>query len=137
MVQLVIAGAIILVLGQLLFRQGHMPEPPEFNDPVRTTAAFGEAAGDREITATFELLDVTSLSNAKIMVNGSVTDDFRNRYATVKVAPGDALEIDGTFYEQPFRVKLVDIYPEVYSPLKGVTHTIKQERHLIGKVEAR
>lgn len=135
LVRLVIAGAVMLVLAQavvvksptagLLDMNGHkeyVPVTANVKDPENT------------IVMTFELLDASSLSKAKILVDGTPAGDFSERYATVRVAPGDLVEIDGTFYERPFRVKLLDIYPGVAKPVKGAIYKIKLDKRRVGRV---
>lgn len=139
LVRLVIAGAVILVLAQAVIVESptigllDLANLDEYM-PANTGTA---ATSDNVIVMTFELLDVSSLSKAKILVNGSPEADFSEKYATVKITPGDLVVLDGTFYERPFRIKLLDIYPDVVRPVKGVIYTVKQEQHRVGRLEVR
>lgn len=137
LVRLVIAAAVILVLVQALAVQSPTAGLLDLAglDEHRPVAAISNNDQDKTIVITFELLDFSSLGRAQVLVNGSPAADFSTRYTTVKVAPGDAVEIDGTFYDRSFRIKLLDVYPVAVKPVRDVVHTVRQERHLIGIVE--
>jgi hypothetical protein len=136
LVRLVIAGAVMLVLAQAVVEKNPnagLLDMAGLEEYMPVTANVKDHGNT--IIMTFELLDASSLSKAKILVDGSPAADFSERYVTVKVAPGELVEIDGAFYERPFRVKLLDVYPIVAKPVKGQIHKIKQEKHPVGKVE--
>lgn len=135
LVRLVIAGAVLLVLAQGLVEKSpragllDMAGLKEYVPVIADTQKPHDS-----IVISFELLDVSSLSKAKILIDGSPVGDFGERYVTIKAAPGDLIEIDGTFYERPFRVKVLDVYPNAAKPVIGVIHNIKQEKHPVGRV---
>lgn len=139
LVRLVIAGAVILVLAQ-----GIMPGSWTIGllDLSNSDESMPVMTGSADVSPnvsvmTFELLDVSSLSKAKILVNGVPQADLSEKFATVKIMPGDLVEIDGTFYERPFQVKLLDVYPEATRPEKGIVHTVNQDKHRVGILETR
>ncbi len=137
LVRLVIAAAVLLVLVQAWAVQSPTAGLLDMAglDEYGPVAAMGNNDQDKAVVMTFELLDYSALGRAQVLVNGLPAADFSTRYTTVKVAPGDAVEIDGTFYDRSFRIKLLDVYPVAVKPVRDVVHTVRQERHLIGIVE--
>lgn len=68
---------------------------------------------------TFFLKDYSLMPHLKVIVNGEVKGTFKNRYVTVAVHGGDVLSLDGTFYEIPVRIEVLNISGGIKHPKKG------------------
>lgn len=66
---------------------------------------------------TVSLQDFSSLSKAKLLINGKETADFRNKEITVKVCPEDEIAIDGTFYNRPIGFEITEVSPNISFPI--------------------
>ncbi|MEG3070909.1 MAG: hypothetical protein RQM92_09020 [Candidatus Syntrophopropionicum ammoniitolerans] len=61
-----------------------------------------------------------------MLVSGEVAGVFNGRYVTVSVAEGDVLQVDGTRYERPFKIEVLDVSREVAEPQPGLTITVNE-----------
>jgi hypothetical protein len=74
---------------------------------------------------TFFLRDYSLMPHVKVLVNGEVRGVFNNRYVTVAVREGDRIDIDGTFYERPINIEVLDVSRGINNPPKGSVFTLK------------
>lgn len=82
---------------------------------------------------TFQLMDFTALPKVKILINGEVQGDFTYKYATIQVKNGDIIKIDATFYNQPFKIRLMETSRNVLEPTAAV-YELQQEVYEVGRV---
>ena len=65
---------------------------------------------------TIELKDFSSLSKAKLMINGQETTDFRDKKITIKVYPDDIISIDGSYYNRTLEFEVSEASPNIFYP---------------------
>ncbi|MFZ5647742.1 MAG: hypothetical protein ACOY30_09020 [Bacillota bacterium] len=85
---------------------------------------------------TFYLRDYSLLPHLKVLVNGEVKGAFNNRYVTVEVHPGDVISLDGTYYNRPVNIEVMDVSKGVTSPRSGVVYKLNGNILSLGKVPA-
>jgi hypothetical protein len=56
-----------------------------------------------------------------VLVNGESAGVFSERYVTVFVGEGNTLEIDGTRYNRPFEIEVLDVGRGVAGPQPGLS----------------
>lgn len=83
---------------------------------------------------TFKLKGFSALPLARVLVNGESAGVFSERYVTVFVGEGDTLEIDGTRYDRPFEIEVLDVGRGVLSPQPGSSITVDGGVSVIGVV---
>ena len=69
------------------------------------------ASADDQIwgNVVLELVDLTTLPEAKVLLNGRQVADFTDAAVTVRVANGDVLSVDTTAYELPITVRIKNV----------------------------
>ena len=132
----IIAAAALLVLAAQVFlagRYGQSVEPAVSRDYMapRRAAAVWDL---NKPVVTFKLKEFTSLPQARLLVNGQSAGVFIDRYLTVSVAEGDTLEIDGTRYERPFEIEVLDVSRGVAAPQPGFSIKVDGSIGDIGEV---
>lgn len=83
---------------------------------------------------TFKLKGFSALPLARLLVNGESAGVFSERYVTVFVGEGDTLEIDGTRYDRPFEIEVLDVGKGVAEPQPGFSITVDGGVSVIGVV---
>jgi len=83
---------------------------------------------------TLRLNRYSALPLARVLVNGESGGQFTDRYVTVFVREGDLLEIDGTRYNRPFEVEVLDVSRGVVLPEPGATIKVQGTVSAIGRV---
>ncbi len=127
----------LLVLGTQVFLGGDQYGPnvePAMGDSYLEPQ---QAAAGRDLNkpiVTFRLEEFVSLPQARLLVNGEVAGVFNGRYVTVSVAEGDVLQVDGTRYERPFKIEVMDVSCEVAEPQPGLTITVNESLRNIALV---
>ncbi len=98
---------------------------------------FGNGAGWAEggQAVTFYLRDYSLLPYVRVVVNNEVRGNFKNRYVTVAVHDGDSLVIDGTFYNRPVSIEVLDVSGAVRFPRKGDVINLNGNLVSLGRVE--
>jgi hypothetical protein len=86
---------------------------PEWSNP---SARVMDAESSVFAHLTVELMDFSSLSKAKVLLNDVEIADFRNKKVTIKVYPGDTIKIDGTFYNRKLKFVISEISPNISAP---------------------
>jgi len=119
----------LLVLGTQVFLGGD--QHGQNVEPVMGDSYMGpqQATASRDLNkpvVTFRLKEFVSLPQARLLVNGEVVGVFNGRYVTVSVAEGDVLQVDGTEYERPFEIEVMDVSREVAEPQQGLTITVNE-----------
>lgn len=85
----------------------------------------------------FYLKDYSLMPHLKVLVNGEVKGVFNNRYVAVEVGPGDAISLDGTYYNRPVYIEVLDVSKEVANPKTGAVHKVNGNIISLGKVSLR
>ncbi|GAW91007.1 hypothetical protein [Calderihabitans maritimus] len=85
-------------------------------------------------TVTLRLENYSTLQKAILLVNGEKVADFRDKQVTVRVFPGDFLEIDGSFYTLPLRFKVVATSSNIARPSVGQVIEVQGGVAKVGKV---
>jgi hypothetical protein len=73
----------------------------------------------QEPVITFQLKNYSTLPLARVLVNGESRGEFRDRYVTVFVREGDMIEVDGSRYNRPLDIEVLDVSREVLVPSAG------------------
>ncbi|MEG6616257.1 hypothetical protein V6C27_07445 [Peptococcaceae bacterium 1198_IL3148] len=115
LIRMVVVTAVTLVVVQALV----VDEP--FNtvmarvgtdtEPTATTVHWSEPR------ITLYLENYSALPHMSVLVNGNEVDVFDDRYVTVPVQHGDRVELDGTFYQQEIKVRVLNISDQIEEPL--------------------
>jgi hypothetical protein len=71
---------------------------------------------------------------ALLLRNNLAVADFRSGVATVKVRPGDVLDVDGDAYRRPLTFQVVAAGPDLASPRAGTQVTTMGSTALLGRV---
>jgi len=156
--RLVLAVMVLLMVGQVLDTEDPLEKVISLTrpdgDPVyhrwkllpvpdaERVSIQGEGSGDSLdkleadlATVTLQLENFSSLAKAKVRVNGRDEADFLEKQVSVKVRPGDLLEVDGSFYNRAIRVKVLDTSPIIKSPREGGEYLIRSGVVQLGRVE--
>lgn len=107
---------------------------------VAVSASYREAAAESQVpsvqptvTITLELTGADRLGDAQVLVNGVAVADFDFPQVTVRVKPGDSLEITCPGEKPGVEFKIESTSPEVISPREGTTF-IASRRVALGTV---
>ncbi|MGI6684842.1 MAG: hypothetical protein ACOX47_05030 [Bacillota bacterium] len=140
LVRIVIFGLVALVGVQAMLTSDSMRfylsfaerlEGQPFQEWSNPTARVLDTESSIFAHLTVELKDFSSLSKAKLLVNGEEIADFRNKKITVKVYPDDIISIDGTFYNRPLAFEISEISPNISWPvLHQIIETKSTVEHL-------
>jgi hypothetical protein len=84
---------------------------------------------------TLELKDYSSLAKANLLVNQKKVADFRQKQITIRILPGDIIEIDGSFYNQPINFEITKISPNIIESSFQKQIRTNSNVVLVGKVE--
>ncbi|MFZ5632709.1 MAG: hypothetical protein ACOY40_07650 [Bacillota bacterium] len=98
----------------------------------------GNEAGDWTYgsqVVTFFLQEYALMPYLRVLVNSEVKGVFNNRYVTVAVHEGDSIELDGTFYNRPVSVEVLDVSERVVNPRKGAVLRLHGNMLSLGKVK--
>jgi len=85
---------------------------------------------------TFSLQEYALLPYVKIIVNGNIKGSFTGRYVTVSVREGDEVYIDGTYYNLPVPVELLNVSEGLTNPVAGTVYNLNGGIVSLGKVTA-
>lgn len=136
LIRLVVATAALAMIVQAFLAHNPMEQPVT---PVasleRTQPYLKNSAGVLQTpVVTLQLKNFSSLPLAKVLINGEPRGEFRDRYVTVFVREGDVLEIDGTRYNRPLDIEVLDVSREVIMPVAGARITVEGSVSPLGKV---
>lgn len=84
---------------------------------------------------TLYLQEYSLMPYIRVLVNGEVKGAFRSRYVTVAVQDGDTVSLDGTFYNLPVNIEVLDVSSGIISPGKGSVLTLRGNVINLGKVK--
>lgn len=136
LIRLVVATAVLVMIAQVLLA-GDPPDqaaaPVTSLEQARPYLKNPEGVTQSPVV-TLQLKNFSSLPLAKVLVNGEPRGEFRDRYVTVFVREGDLLEVDGTRYNRPLDIEVLDVSKEVIQPAAGTRIRVKGTIGVIGKV---
>lgn len=120
LVRLVVVIAVVVMLVQTLragdpLRDSAVP----VTSLERTRPSFYTADLLQEPVITLQLKNYSTLPLARVLVNGESRGEFRDRYVTVFVQEGDIIEVDGSRYNRPLEIEVLDVSKEILVPLAG------------------
>lgn len=72
----------------------------------------------------FALQEYSLLPYAKVIVNGSVKGNFTGRYVTVSVRDGDEIDLDGTYYNLPVHIEVMNVSDGLTNPVAGTVYNL-------------
>ncbi|MDD4766197.1 MAG: hypothetical protein PHF87_01255 [Desulfotomaculaceae bacterium] len=136
LVRMVVVVALLVLAAQVFLAgdpQGQDVVPAMSRDYMTPQQAVAGRDLNKPVV-TFKLKEFTSLPRARLLVNGEAAGVFSDRYVTVFVAEGDTLHIDGTRYERPFEIEVLDVSREVAEPQPGFSTKVKGSLGHIGVV---
>lgn len=136
LIKLVVATAALALIAQALlagdaFRQAAVPAAT--GEAVRPHLKNSSGILERPVV-TLRLKNYSSLPHARVLVNGEPRGEFRERYVTVFVQEGDVLEIDGTRYNRPLDIEVLDVSREVVLPAAGSSLRVEGSVATLGRV---
>ncbi|HOV78634.1 MAG TPA: hypothetical protein PK728_00885 [Bacillota bacterium] len=138
LIRLAVVSAAAVMLVQALFAGNYREQaavPAISSEPVKNRIESEDILHNPVVT--LQLKDFSSLPLARVLVNGEARGTFKDRYVTLHVKEGDLLEIDGTRYELPFEVEVLDISKELDYPPAGTEIRVGSGINSIGKVSLR
>ena len=110
-------------------------EPVNFYDEFPETRVTSGQYHSVFATVTVQVENFSSLEKAVLVVNGEEVADFREKQVTIKVAPGDILAVDGSFYTHEIVFRVVAASQNVSQPEIG--QTVKVEGDVVILCEVR
>lgn len=136
LIRIVVAAALLVLAAQVFLAGSPYGQGVE---PVisRDYMAPQHTAAGRDLNkpvVTFKLKEYISMPQARLLVNGEAAGVFSSRYVTVSVDEGDTLQIDGTRYERPFEIEVLDVSWEVAEPQPGFSIKVNGSLGHIGVV---
>lgn len=136
LIKLVVATAVLVMIAQVLLAGDPLNQaaaPVATLEQARPYLKNPEGVTQSPVI-TLQLKNFSSLPLAKVLVNGEPRGEFRDRYVTVFVREGDLLEVDGTRYNRPLDIEVLDVSKEVIQPAAGTRIRVKGTIGVIGKV---
>lgn len=144
LLKVVVLGFVALVIAQSLLTNDSMRfylswaerlEGEPFGEWVSSSARVMDSQSELFANLTVELQDFSSLAKAGLLINGEKAADFRLKQVTVKVFPGDTIEIDGSFYSRPLTFKVVQASSHLSQPCLHQLVQTDSNRVFLGKVK--
>jgi len=144
LVRTVILGFVLLVVTQSMLTSDSMRfylswserlEGQPFQEWSNPSARVLDKESALFAHLTIELKDFSSLSKAKLLINGQETSDFRDKKITVKVYPDDVISIDGSFYNRPLEFKVSEASPNISNPTPNQIIKTNSTVESFGKVK--
>lgn len=133
----IVVSVALLVLAAQVFLAGDPYKQGAETVMSREFAVPQKAVSGRDLNkpvVTFKLKEFSSLPLARLLVNGESAGVFSDRYVTVSVVEGDTLEIDGTRYDRPFEIEVLDVSRGVAEPSPGLSVKVNGSVGTIGVV---
>ncbi len=131
LVRITVFGLVLLGATQLFLSGPDKPvldfSVPSWQEAGDAQFAVGQNIEDKSYV-TFALVKQSSLEKAVIYVNGKPRASFAEKYATVALYPGDLVEIDCAFYNQPIKIKVVRNDGKVVPQEEGTILTVNSDR---------
>lgn len=133
-----VQALLVLDAAELFFEIGKQVEPQpmtfyeEFPE-VRVTAS-SDALQSVFATVTIQCQNYSSLDKAVLLINGEEVGSFHDKQITVKVADGDVLAVDGSFYIHEIVFEVVAASENVAQPELGQTVTVFGDIRMLGEV---
>ncbi|MFA4885687.1 MAG: hypothetical protein WC601_07935 [Desulfotomaculaceae bacterium] len=136
LIMMVLGVAVLALAAQAWLASSHLKEAawPAFSRELERTERISMAGDPRNPVITLRLNKYSALPLARLLVNGEAGGQFKDRYVTVFVREGDLLEIDGTRYDRPFEVEVLDVSGGVVSPVPGAMVKVQGTVSTVGKV---
>lgn len=135
LIRLAFVAAVVVIAAQALLAGGYPKQaaaPVLSPEPVQSSK---NSAGILQTpVVTLQLKSYSSLPLAQVLVNGETRGKFHDRYVTVFVQEGDILEVDGTRYNKPFEIEVLDVSRSLASPVTGKKIKVEGNKGLVGKV---
>jgi len=86
---------------------------------------------------TITLVSQPRAPRAVILLNGKEAATFERAEVTLKVKPGDLVELDGTLYRNPLQFRVTATAPEISEPAAGLEVVTRRSVELVGRVKGR
>jgi hypothetical protein len=136
LIALVFSVAVLALASQAWLAGSQIKEAawPAFSREPAQPEGISIAGDPRNPVITLKLNKYSALPLARLLVNGETAGRFNDRYITVFVREGDLLEIDGTRYDRPFEVEVLNVSRGVVSPVPGATVKVQGTVSAVGKV---
>ena len=83
---------------------------------------------------TLELTNYSSLGKALVLVNGQVAGDFREKRITIPVQAGDTVEVDGSYYQYPLSILVLQVSDNIASPKEKQVVKVEGSRGRVGQI---
>ena len=83
---------------------------------------------------TLELTNYSSLEKALVIVNGQVAGDFREKRITIPVQAGDTVEVDGSYYQYPLSILVLQVSDNIASPKEKQVVKVEGSRGRVGQI---
>lgn len=136
LIMMVLVVAVLALAAQAWLAGSHLKEAawPAFSRELAQPEAVNVAGDPLNPIIILRINKYSALPLARLLVNGEAAGQFSDRYVTVYVRDGDLLEIDGTRYNRPFEVEVLDVSGGVISPAPGAAIKVQGTVSAIGKV---
>lgn len=133
---LVVIVAALALITQAFLAGNHLNEAasPVVSHELAQPNRISLAGDLNNPVITLRLNRYSALPLARVLINGESGGQFMDRYVTVFVREGDLLEIDGTRYNRPFEVEVLDVSRGVVLPEPGATIKVQGTVGAIGRV---
>lgn len=134
LVRVTLMGLVLMVASQLILT-GSTTSMLDFSLPNSLDIEQAEMTlgqnFDTHSKISIVLVDYSSLGKAIVLVNGKKKADFSERRVTLKIYPGDLVEIDTTFYTYPIAFKIESNDGKAITTKEGRVITLNSERRLL------
>lgn len=135
LIGLIVVIAAVVVLAQLSIYGDYAEQAAAPAASWRHPGLFwGHQRGLTGFRNYLPVKNFSSLPLARVLVNGEVRGEFRDRYVTVYVREGDILEVDGTRYKRPLEIEIFDVSGDVLSPAVDTTIRVEGNIYSLGPV---
>lgn len=115
--------SVVILFFSLNVFSAYMDRPAEMSAPPLGSSVSDWTPGHPVLT--LYLQEYTLMPYVRVLVNGEVKGSFRSRYVTVAVQDGDSVSLDGTFYNLPVNIEVLDVSNGIISPGKGSVLTLQ------------
>jgi len=127
-------GALCLVVGLQIHLAANDSSTPLRGQSFQPVLPANRDDGELFGTLTLEVAEMKSLDLATVYVNGQETLSFHSAQVTIRVYPGDVVEIDASAYRRSLQFRLVSASSNIRTDTLAQTITVQGGRSLVGTV---
>lgn len=136
LIMTVLGVAVLTLAAQTWLAGSNLKEAalPAFSRELAGPERLDTAGDPHRPLIALRLNKYSALPLARLLVDGEEGGRFNDRYVTVFVREGALLEIDGTRYNRPFEVEVLNVSGGVVSPEPGTKVQVQGTVSPLGRV---